>query len=151
MQLAVKAIAIDGVEYAVPDGVMSVRGQQGSPLVASKHEDIGDELLGYDVTLGIVGGLARVGEELTSPKSEEILEDERPDGIIRTRKSTTKSDRNLPGAFVEGAFGALQESIEQRTQQATTEAMERVNENPVWVVERGTELYIVVDSRFQVN
>ncbi|MEQ8463301.1 TrbI/VirB10 family protein [Coleofasciculus sp. E1-EBD-02] len=151
VQLAVKAIAIDGTEYAVPDGAMSVRGQQGRPLVASKHEDIGDELLGYDVTLGLVGGLARVGEELTRPESEETLEDERPNGTIRIRKTTTKSDRNLPGAFVEGAFGVLQESIEQRTQQATAEAMERINDNPLWVVERGTELYVVVDSSFQVN
>jgi hypothetical protein len=67
VQLEATQIVIDGNEYVLPAGAISIRGSSGQPLMASKWGDKGAEIASRDAGTFVVGSLAKVGKVLNQP------------------------------------------------------------------------------------
>ncbi|MBW4512180.1 MAG: hypothetical protein KME64_37660 [Scytonematopsis contorta HA4267-MV1] len=143
MRAEVTAILKDGTEYPISPGSISVLGKEGNPLIASPHNDKGDAIAGYDTTLGIISGIAKVGEIMNEPE-EEITED-LPLGGSRSRRRN--GNRNMGGAFLEGFFGSVSEVIGKRNERATEEILSRPN---IWFVPKNTEITIQVNKSIKL-
>ncbi|NMF66790.1 hypothetical protein DP113_33965 (plasmid) [Brasilonema octagenarum UFV-E1] len=138
----VTTILKDGTEYPVSPGTISVLGEAGSPLIARPYKDKGPEIAKYDATLGTIAGIAKIGEIIN--KSEEVTED-LPLGGTRTR--TRNNKRSIEGAFVQGFFGKLSDTVSKRTERATEEINRRPN---VWYVPKNTKITIRVDRSLKL-
>lgn len=139
----VTAILKDGTEYPVPNGAISILGKGNTPLIARPFKDKGGEVARYDTTLAAVAGIAKVGEIINQPDSSTTQN--LPLGGTVT--STTGNNRNLTGAFLEGAFGALGQSISSRTQAANAEIAARPN---VWYVPANTKVSILINRSIKL-
>ncbi len=142
MDAEVVGILKDGTEYPIAPGTITVLAAFGNPLIARPYKGKGGEIAGYDMTLGSIAGLAKVGEIIN--RQDETVED-LPLGGTRTRQSG--GDRNISGAFLEGAFGALATSIGTRTQTATTEVTSRPN---VWYVAGNSKITLRVNRSIKL-
>ncbi|MBW4635087.1 MAG: hypothetical protein KME30_25270 [Iphinoe sp. HA4291-MV1] len=140
----VTAIMKDQTEYPVSSGAIAILGKNGNPLIANKYHNKGSAIARYDTTLGVIAGLAKVGEIISEP-NEEVIED-LPLGGTRTRRSRN-GHRSLSGAFIKGAFGSVSEVISERTKKATNEIMNSPN---VWYVPKNTEITIKVDRSLKL-
>lgn len=139
----VTAILKDGTEYPVPNGAISILGKGNTPLIARPFKDKGGEVARYDGTLAAVAGIAKIGETINQPDSSTTQN--LPLGGTVT--STTGNNRNLTGAFLEGAFGALGQSISSRTQAANAEIASRPN---VWYVPANTKVSILINRSIKL-
>jgi hypothetical protein len=139
----VTAILKDETEYPVPIGAISISGKNSSPLIAKKMHNKGKEMAGFDLTLGAVAGLASIGETMNQPDEEVV--DDLPFGGSRTRR--TRQRRSMTGAFLQGAFGQLADSIGSRTQKATDEIAQRPD---VWYVPQNTKIVVEVDRSLKL-
>lgn len=139
----VTAILKDETEYPISPGTISVLGEAGSPLIARPYDDKGPEIAKYDTTIGALAGLAKVGEIMNKP-DEEIIED-LPLGGSRTR--SRNNNRNMGGAFIEGFFGSLSETVGKRTERATQEISKRPS---VWYVAKNTKITIQVNRSIKL-
>lgn len=139
----VTAILKDGTEYPVPNGTISILGKGNTPLIARPFKDKGGEVARYDGTLAAVAGIAKIGEIINQPDSSTTQN--LPLGGTVT--STTGNNRNLTGAFLEGAFGALGQSISSRTQAANAEIAARPN---VWYVPANTKVSILINRSIKL-
>lgn len=63
----VTAILKDGTEYPVSSGTIAVLGEGGNPLIANQYHNKGGEIFSLDAGLGLVSGLAKVGEIINQP------------------------------------------------------------------------------------
>jgi hypothetical protein len=140
----VTSIIKDKTEYPISKGAISVQGKGGSPLIAKKFQDKGGEIARYDLTVGLVGGLGKVGEIINQPDSEEEIEDEFT-GRIRRRSSGNR--RDLGGALLEGAFGELSRIVGDRAQTSTEEILARPN---VWYIPQGTKVTFLVNRTLEL-
>ncbi|MBD2604071.1 TrbI/VirB10 family protein [Scytonema hofmannii FACHB-248] len=136
------AILKDGTEYPISPGAISILGKGNNPLIARPYKDKGGEIALFDTTLGTIAGLAKVGEIIN--RQDQTTED-LPFGGSRTR--TTGNNRDITGAFLEGAFGKLSETITSRTQQATSEITSRPN---IWYVPAYTKISILVNRSIKL-
>ena len=140
---SVSAILKDGTEYPISPGAISILGKGNNPLIARPYKDKGGEIALSDATLGTIAGLAKLGEIINQPQ-EEITED-LPFGGSRTR--SRGSNRNITGAFLQGAFGKVAETMGSRTQKATSEITSRPN---IWYVPANTKISIVVNRSIKL-
>lgn len=139
----VTAILKDETEYPVPSGAIGIAGKSGNPLVAKKMRNKGSEIVGFDLTLGAVAGLSKIGEVMNQPDEEVI--DNLPFGGSRTRR--TNKRRSMEGAFLESAFGQLADSIGSRTQKATDEILQRPD---IWYIPQNTKIVVEVDRSLKL-
>ncbi len=138
----VSAILKDGTEYPISPGAISILGKGNTPLIARPYKDKGGEIALGDATLGTIAGLAKVGEIINQP--EEITEDLLFGG---SRTRSRGSNRNIAGAFLQGAFGKVAETMGSRTQKATSEITSRPN---IWYVPANTKISIVVNRSIKL-
>ncbi|MDB9370676.1 TrbI/VirB10 family protein [Nodularia spumigena CS-586/05] len=141
-QVQVTSIIRDNTEYPISAGAITVQGEGGRPLIAQQYKDKGGEIAQYDLTVGLVSGLGKVGEIINQPDIQDEIEDELLDGTIRRRTRVNNSRRNISGAILEGAFGSLSDIIGRRAETSTQEILARPN---VWYIPRDTKV------TFQVN
>ncbi|AFY91195.1 TrbI/VirB10 family protein [Chroococcidiopsis thermalis] len=139
----VTAILKDETEYPVPSGAISISGKNSSPLIAKKMHNKGKEIAGFDLTLGAVAGLASIGEIVNQPDEEVV--DDLPFGGSRTRR--TRQRRSMTGAFLQGAFGQLADSISSRTQKATDEIAQRPD---IWYIPQNTKIVVEVERSLKL-
>jgi hypothetical protein len=139
----VTAILKDQTEYPVTSGAISILGKGNAPLIARPFKDKGGEIARYDGTLAAVAGLAKLGEIMNKPDSSTTQN--LPLGGTVT--STSGGGRNVTGALLEGAFGALGQSINSRTQAANSEIASRPN---VWYVPANTKVSILVNRSIKL-
>ena len=66
----VTAILKDGTEYPVSAGAITVNGDNGKPLIAHQYQNKGREIFSLDAGLGLVSGLAKVGEVINQPNTQ---------------------------------------------------------------------------------
>lgn len=138
----VAAILKDGTEYPITPGTITVLAKGGNPLIARPYKGKGGEIAGYDVTLGSIAGLAKIGEVIN--RQDETIDD-LPLGGQRTRKSG--GNRNITGAFLEGAFGSLSSTVGARTRTATTEIINRPN---VWYIPNNSQITLRINRSVQL-
>ncbi|BAZ18347.1 hypothetical protein NIES4071_102320 (plasmid) [Calothrix sp. NIES-4071] len=142
MDAEVAAILKDGTEYPITAGTITVLAKGGNPLIARPYKGKGGEIAGYDVTLGSIAGLAKIGEVIN--RQDETIDD-LPLGGQRTRKSG--GNRNITGAFLEGAFGSLSSTVGARTRTATTEILNRPN---VWYIPNNSQITLRINRSVQL-
>lgn len=143
MDAEVAGILKDGTEYPITPGTITVLAKGGNPLIASPYKGKGGEIAGYDVTLGSIAGLAKIGEIINRPDQSTI----QTLPLGGTVTSTSGNQRNIAGAFLEGAFGSLTSTVGARTRTATTEIINRPN---VWYIPNNTQITLRINRSVQL-
>lgn len=143
MDAEVVAILKDGTEYPIAPGTITVLASKGDPLIARPYKGKGGEIARYDITLGAIAGLAKIGEIINQPDST-TTQNLPLGGTVST---TSGTQRNISGAFLEGAFTALGSSVGKRTNTAVTEVTARPN---VWYVPANTKVTLRVNRSIKL-
>ena len=140
------ALIVNGQEYRLPPGVISIRGEDGNPLMAQKYDDKGPEIAGMDASTVIFGSLANVGRVLNQPKDEEY---EDFDSAFSSRRRTriNRGDPNLLGAVLEGGFTPLLQQIQRRNEQAIAQIQSRPN---LWYITPNKKVVVFVNRSFDL-
>lgn len=143
-QLEATQIVIDGQEYILPPGAISIRGTEGQPLIASKWGNKGSANASHDATAFLFGSLAKVGEVMNRPDFESSAS---TSGFNFSTSTTTRSSSpNLLGAVLEGGFAPLTKQILQRNQRDLQKMLQRSN---VWYVRAGTNVQVFINQSFE--
>ena len=135
----------DGTEYPVPKGAITVSGDGTKPLIAKQYHDKGKEIIGMDVGIGLISGLAKVGEITNQPEVETSIS--QSNGGFNSSQISRSRNRSLLGAFAQGAFGTIAEQVKQRNQKAIDEIMRRPN---IWFVPQNTKITVQVNRSLQL-
>jgi len=143
-QLEPTQIVIDGQEYVLPAGAISIRGTEGQPLIASKWGNKGSAIASHDATAFLFGSLAKVGEVMNRPDFESSASTS--GSSFSTSTITRSSSPNLLGAVLEGGFTPLTKQILQRNQRDLQEMLQRQD---VWYVRAGTNVQVFINQSFQ--
>lgn len=144
-QVQVTSIIKDKTEYLITKGAISVQGSGGKPLIAKRFQDLGGEIRQYDLTVGVLGGLAKVGEVLTQPDSQSSTQNS---SIGSFSSSVTQNNRrDIGGALLNGAFGKLSDIVGSRAEQSTQEILARPN---VWYIPQGTKVTFLVNRSLEL-
>lgn len=143
-QLEATQVVIDGQEYILPPGAISIRGTEGQPLIASKWGNKGAEIASHDATAFLFGSLAKVGEVMNRPDFESSAS---TTGSSFSTSTTTRSlSPNLLGAVLEGGFTPLTKQILQRNERDLQKMLQRSN---VWYVRAGTNVQVFINQSFE--
>ncbi|MFN6568203.1 TrbI/VirB10 family protein [Dendronalium sp. ChiSLP03b] len=144
-QLQVTSIIKDKTEYPISSGAIAVLGSGGKPLIAKKFQGIGGEIARYDLTVGLVGGLVKVGEVINQPDVQQSIQN---GGIGFSSNTTIQNNRrNIGGAFLNGAFGKLGNVISNRAERSNQEISARPN---VWYIKKGTKVTFLVNRTLEL-
>ncbi|MBD2604766.1 conjugal transfer protein TrbI [Scytonema hofmannii FACHB-248] len=143
-QMEATQVVIDGQEYVLPPGAISIRGTKGQPLIASKWGNKGSAIASHDATAFLFGSLAKVGEVMNRPDFESSAS---TSGFNFSTSTTTRnSSPNLLGAVLEGGFAPLTKQILQRNQRDLQEILQRQD---VWYVRAGTNVQVFINQSFE--
>ena len=137
-ELDVVGIAIAGRELIPPPNAITLRGAEGSPLVADKYFDRGSEISGMDVASFITSALAEVGKLTNSPTTTSSIS-----SIGGSATVSTAPPPNYLGAAISGGFGVLSETLNRRSQRAIEDIKTRPN---VFFIPAGKELQVFVNQ-----
>ncbi|MFB2920194.1 MULTISPECIES: hypothetical protein [Aerosakkonema] len=140
------ALIINQKEYLLPPGSISIRGEEGKPLMAQKYDDKGLEIASMDVSTVVFGSLANLGRVLNQPRSEEIDD---LDSVFGSRRRT-RVDRNKPnilGAVLEGGFTPLLQQIQRRNSRAIAQIQSRPN---LWYITPNQKVVVFVNRSFDL-
>ena len=137
-ELDVVGIAIAGRELIPPANAITLRGAEGSPLVADKYFDRGSEISGMDAATLITSALAEVGKLTNSPTTTSSIS-----SIGGSATVSTAPPPNYLGAAISGGFGILSETLNRRSQEAIEEIKTRPN---VFFIPAGKELQVFVNQ-----
>ncbi|BDA76220.1 hypothetical protein CAL7716_103860 (plasmid) [Calothrix sp. PCC 7716] len=138
-------LLMNGQEYVLPPGAITITGSAGNPLMASQWNDKGGEIASRDLTAFVFGSLAKVGKVLNEPEESSSFNS----AGIGSSSSTTLIKRgktNVLGAVLEGGFEPLTEQILTRNKAALAEI---ANREDVWFVRAGTDVQVVVNQSFE--
>lgn len=138
-----KAIAFirNGTEYLLPQGVISLRGKQGMPLIAKA--DRNENTDSRDRLLFITGAAAQIGEVLNRPESTTITNSSGSGGFYQN-STVNNGDSSIVGAILDGGLGTLHEQLEKKDTEPTKQS------TPLWVVEAEQKVMIFVNETFQM-
>ncbi|MCT7953436.1 hypothetical protein NG798_26915, partial [Ancylothrix sp. C2] len=140
---AVGVALIDGqVEYRLPTGAISIRGEDGEPLIAERRRD-DSGLFGRDLQTFGLGAAAKVGEVLNRPQRESSYS-----GFGGGGSTVERGSPNILGAVLEGGFSPILESNTRRNERAIQEIESRP---PLWYIEQGTGVQVFINSSFQLQ
>lgn len=140
------ALIINQKEYLLPNGSISIRGEDGKPLMAQKYDDKGPEIASMDASTVVFGSLANLGRVLNQPRSEEIDD---LDSVFGSRRRT-RVDRNKPnilGAVLEGGFTPLLQQIQRRNEIAIAQIQSRPN---LWYITPNQKVVVFVNRSFDL-
>ncbi|WP_373526348.1 TrbI/VirB10 family protein [Nostoc sp.] len=144
-QVQVTSIIKDKTEYPISIGAISVHGEGAKPLIAKKFQNKGGEIAQYDLTVGLIGGLGKVGEIINQPDSQSSIQNSSIGSF--SSSVTQNSRRNITGAFLEGAFGNLTDIVGNRAERSTQEILARPN---VWYIPQGTKVTFLVNRTLEL-
>ncbi|WP_016953746.1 TrbI/VirB10 family protein [Anabaena sp. PCC 7108] len=141
----VTAILKDGTEYTLRPGTIVIQGQGGEPLIANQYRDKGKEILSLDAGLGLMSGLAKVGEVINQPDIQSSIS--QSNGGFSSIQTSRNGNRSLLGAFAQGAFGTVSKQVEERNQKAIAEIMKRPN---IWFIRQNTQITVQVNRSLRL-
>ncbi|NJL79802.1 MAG: conjugal transfer protein TrbI [Richelia sp. SM2_1_7] len=147
VQLEAAQIIINGKQYILPQQAISIRGNSGKPLIASKRGSKGEDIAKRDVETFVVGSLSKVGKVLNQPKSEQFSTSSSFGGNS-SFSSNRRGNSNILGAVLEGGFEPLTEQILERNKRKSSEIERR---KKVWYVPANTEVQIFVNQSFTLR
>ncbi|WP_071192024.1 TrbI/VirB10 family protein [Trichormus sp. NMC-1] len=141
----VTAILKDGTEYTLRPGTIVIQGQGGEPLIANQYRDKGKEILSLDAGLGLMSGLAKVGEVVNQPDIQSSIS--QSNGGFSSIQTSRNGNRSLLGAFAQGAFGTVSKQVEERNQKAIAEIIKRPN---IWFIPPNTKINVQVNRSLRL-
>ena len=136
VQLQAQQIIINGKQYILPKQAISIRGNKGNPLIASKRGSKGKDIAARDAETFVVGSLAKVGKVLNQPKEEQFSTSSGFGGNS-SFSSRRQSNSNILGAVLEGGFEPLTEQLKERNKQKISELKQR---KKFWYVPANTQV-----------
>lgn len=143
-QLQVTQAVVDGQEYMLPPGAISLRGNEGQPLVASKWGNKRPLIASGDITSFLSGALSKVGQVLIQPNSQTSTSIS--GNGISSSTSSQSGGRNLLGAVLDGGFTPLTQHIKERSEQQMQDLASRPN---VWYLPAGERVQVFVNQSFE--
>ncbi|MCC5653666.1 hypothetical protein LC609_28585 [Nostoc sp. XA013] len=139
----VTSIIKDNTEYPISSGAISVLGEGGKPLLAKQFQD--KKGGGSDLTVGLVSGLGQVGAILNQSDSTSSVVNSATGTF--SSSATSNSQRNIGGAFLQGAFGKLSDTITRRAEASNQQITPRKN---VWYIPQGTKITFLVNRSLEL-
>lgn len=146
MKLDAIAISNGKTEYALPENAISIRGEQGSPLIAQSLDNHKKEIFRRDRNLFVTGALSKIGEVLNEPESETTLVTN--GGSSQTNSTVTSSDPSILGAVLEGGFEPLTEEIASRNREKL-EAL--LSKEVIWYIPASFQIQVFVNESFSLQ
>ena len=141
----VTSIIKDNTEYPISSGAISVLGEGGKPLLAKQFQDKRGEIAGSDLTVGLVSGLGQVGAILNQSDSTSSVVNSATGTF--SSSTTSNSQRDIGGAFLQGAFGKLSDIIARRAETSNQEITAPPN---VWYIPQGTKIIFLVNRSLEL-
>lgn len=145
VSVQVTSIIKDNTEYPISSGAISVLGEGGKPLLAKQFQDKRGGIAGSDLTVGLVSGLGQVGAILNQSDSSSSVVNSATGTF--SSSTTSNSQRNIGGAFLQGAFGKLSDTITRRTEASNQQITPRPN---VWYIPQGTKITFLVNRSLEL-
>ncbi|MHC0067792.1 TrbI/VirB10 family protein [Nostoc sp. UIC 10890] len=139
----VTSIIKDNTEYPISSGAISVLGEGGKPLLAKQFQD--KKGGGSDLTVGLVSGLGQVGAILNQSDSTSSVVNSATGTF--SSSTTSNSQRNIGGAFLQGAFGKLSDTIARRAEASNQQITPHKN---VWYIPQGTKITFLVNRSLEL-
>ncbi|NET39829.1 MAG: hypothetical protein F6K19_49055 [Cyanothece sp. SIO1E1] len=142
-QLSVVSLLQGGQEFPLPEHAISIRGANGTPLMAQKYGDAGSDILGMDLRMAAFAGLAKMGELINRPRTTSSV-------ITPSGGSTFTQESNSPDILagaLEGAFGVLADQVSARNQRALDEMLSRAE---VWYLAQGTQVEVFINQTLEL-
>ena len=146
VQLQATNIVFNDKEYSVPNGAIAINADGGKPLIASKWNNKRKEVARKDAQIFVLGSLAKVGDVLNQPRSQQFSTNSGFGGS--TFSSTQSGQRNILGAVLSGGFSPLTNQILQRNKKALEQIQ---SSEKVWFVPADTKLDIFINQSFSLN
>ncbi|WP_375511935.1 TrbI/VirB10 family protein [uncultured Nostoc sp.] len=143
VSVQVTSIIKDNTEYPISSGAISVLGEGGKPLLAKQFQD--KKGGGSDLTVGLVSGLGQVGTILNQSDSSSSVVNSATGTF--SSSTTSNSQRNIGGAFLQGAFGKLSDIIARRAETSNQEMTARPN---IWYIPQGTKITFLVNRSLEL-
>lgn len=143
-QLQVTQAVVDGQEYMLPPSAISIHGNEGQPLVASKWGNKRPLIASGDITSFLFGALSKVGQVLTQQDSQTSTSIS--GNGISSSTSSQSGGHNLLGAVLNGGFTPLTQHIKERSEQRMQELVSRPN---VWYVPAGESVQVFINQSFE--
>jgi Bacterial conjugation TrbI-like protein len=143
VSVQVTSIIKDNTEYPISSGAISVLGEGGKPLLAKQFQD--KKGGGSDLTVGLVSGLGQVGTILNQSDSTSSVVNSATGTF--SSSTTSNSQRNIGGAFLQGAFGKLSDIITRRAEASNQQITPRPN---VWYIPQGTKITFLVNRSLEL-
>jgi hypothetical protein len=143
VSVQVTSIIKDNTEYPINSGAISVLGEGGKPLLAKQFQD--KKGGGSDLTMGLVSGLGQVGTILNQSDSTSSVVNSATGTF--SSSTTSNSQRNIGGAFLQGAFGKLSDTITRRAETSNQQITARPN---VWYIPQGTKITFLVNRSLEL-
>ena len=128
-------------EITLPPGVIQIRGENGSPLIARQFTDKGKEIAAMDRGQFLLGAVRGASEQFTQSSTSVQT------GNGSTVVSQQNQRPNLIAGALKGGTDAVLETISQRNQRAVEEIQQRP---PIRYIEAGRRVQIFVNQSIQL-
>ena len=128
-------------ELVLPQGVIQIRGQGGSPLQAEAYDDLGPGIAAMDAGQFALGSIRRASELYTRPNTRVET------GSGSTVVTTENPAPNVLAGVLEGGTDAILDTITERNQRAIEELEQRPR---IAYIEAGRPVQVFVNQSMQM-
>lgn len=129
-------------EFTLPEQVLQLRRSGGEPLMATRQNKNGGQILLRDAGSFVLGALGKVGEISNRPRTTSTF-----NGINGTSTTSTFEEPNYTGAVLEGGFNPLARQWERRNQEAISALQ---SQGVIWTIPIGQPVEIVIGRSFSM-
>ncbi|EAZ88196.1 TrbI/VirB10 family protein [Crocosphaera chwakensis] len=129
----------------IPSSTLLVLGNNTQPLMANVLNDPGGNIATQDAFLGALGAAQAGFNRVNTPDTQTQIN---TNSFGFNSTTTTNQQGNLMTGLAEGLFSTLKGRLEQRAEKATNEY---ANQQPIYVVNNGTEVTILVNAILEIN
>lgn len=134
-------------QQEIPNGAISIAGENGEPLIAKGYLDPGDDIVRQDLLIALLSGAGRVGEVLTSPRARS-RSTVSSGGFSSDTITVESRNPQIWSAVLDGFFTPLAKRLEKRSDKAVEELLNRPN---IAMLPKGTKVSLVLNSFLNIN
>ncbi|MDF5722296.1 MAG: hypothetical protein PUP91_17770 [Rhizonema sp. PD37] len=139
------------VEKNIPENVLTIRGPQSKPLIATEYKGSGGgSRFGSDLKVFALGGASKIGEVVNAPDSRVIsLPSTITNSDGSTSSTTTSAVQNIPkrnilAGILDGGGRAIVPEITRRETQDN--ARRSIDRTSLWTLSKGKEVTVFVNQ-----
>ncbi len=140
-ELEVVSVIIQGMEFAPPNGSITIRDDQGGLLIGEDYFKRDEQIANRDIMSVFTGALGGVGRILNQPVN--TVSSSVNGTVANTTNVVTNREPNILGGVLEGGFQNLSTVWSQRNQQAIQELTSKPN---VYQIPKGRAVRVFVNQ-----